>query len=130
RKKGVFIDIEAAYEGGTTVTASSLDDTGLNSRPGHPTIRPADKTPKGLLAALQAQRPQGPLIVPTAENFAAEFERFYAEYNEWMVAKGGVTREEFERVAALDGTPLSPEQMDEAFRAHREGEWTRLEILL
>ena len=90
---GVWCDIVARYEKGNSITFTTSKPTGLDHRPGHPTVNAPGLSPLALLARTRAERPQGLLKPATAETAARVFEQSYAESMAWRKHRGVSARE-------------------------------------
>ena len=110
----VFVRYEAA--GALTVSSSALAAR-LDDRPGHTKIFDASLDERGLLARMDeeaAPRARRPVKV---EEFAAVFEKAYADEMDWRLERGGATLEEAKRIAeSMDGT-FTQEEIERAREA-------------
>ena len=107
---GVFADVFRDFSDGTSVTISTAPETGMD-RPTHaPLFRiEQDICEEGgaqILHDRLAHEAIGREAYATRpEEFAHMFSEFYAQEMDWRIARGGVTRQEIERVAEVSGQP-------------------------
>lgn len=90
---GVWCDMVARYEQGNSITFTTAKPSGLDHRPGHPTVNAPGLSPLALLARIRAERPQGLLKPATAEMAARVFEESYDESMAWRNHRGVSARE-------------------------------------
>lgn len=95
---GQWVEIAQQIEGGGGHTVSSLEDPGLDPRPGY-TIEHLVRAPVGaLIARMKAHTPSGTPLWMSTDQAAARFEQAYAEAIAWRKAHG-VSRREVVKVA-------------------------------
>ncbi len=114
-RAGVIVDLVTYYPDGTGVTVTSSAPTGLDVRPGFTRVNLPGSDASALYARLQKERAAGrtPTAVKAGE-FAARFEKAYADEMAWRNSRGGPTEDEIRNVAAQSGRTLSDEEMAEA----------------
>jgi hypothetical protein len=101
---GVWTDMVTRYEDGTRATfANTSHGGGVDHAPGHTVERFAGIGSKELYHRHLAQRPDRPVVVPTAEGFVERFEKAYADEMDWRNSRGGTTEAEIREIARLSG---------------------------
>jgi hypothetical protein len=122
---GVVCDLVVRYQDGSALTVTNAP-TGheLDQREGHPRVfRPGVSIPE-LQRILASERRMEPTRVWSREEWAAGFERAYAEDMEWRLAKG-VSGDEVRRVARGMGGDFEDGVIDVtvgSLQAHRVAE--------
>jgi hypothetical protein len=101
---GVWTDMVTRYEDGSRATfANTAQGGGVDHAPGHTVERFAGIGSKELYHRHLAQRPDRPVVVPTAEGFLERFETAYADEMDWRNSRGGTTEAEIREIARLAG---------------------------
>lgn len=103
-RAGHWVELVTRYEDRTSASFTSLAETGVHSRPGHPTQHLPGVTPQVLLECALAQRPGRALLPVSADQAVRAFEDAYAESIAWRkehgVAAADVARMVLKRKAA------------------------------
>lgn len=107
---GLYADVVRDFEDGTRVTVSGAPEIGTDRPPHAPLVRvPGDVREPGTVQTLHdrlLRESDGRLPIRVgAEDFAQVFSEAWAQEMDWRIARGGVTREEIEQIAALSGQP-------------------------
>ena len=114
---GNWLDLCATLSDGLELTVSNAPQgSELDSRPDTRKIMLAGKSPTELLAVLKKALAGKTVKSASLEGFKAEFETAYAKDMAWRDAKGGVSNEEFARVASKLDAALTGEQLRDAFK--------------
>ena len=90
---GVWCDVVGRYEDATSITFTTAKPSGLDHRPGHPTVNAPGLNPASLLARVRAERPKGVLRPVTVKTVVRVFEESYAESMAWRKRRGVTARE-------------------------------------
>ena len=101
---GVVLDLVCGYPDGTSMTYSTSPETGLERPPGKPIVRePGSPDAAGLYARYLRERPPGPFLPVSADDFPRRIEKAHAEEQDWRNSRGGVSEKEIRRIAARLG---------------------------
>lgn len=114
---GNFLDLCAEFADGLSLTISTAPKgEELDTRPGTEKIfRPKENIPA--LHALMVKRvAERPVTQAAPDGFRDDFMAAYAKDMAWRNAKGGVSTEEFQRIAARHGATLTAELIEEALK--------------
>ncbi len=95
---GLRLDLVSRYRNGTSVTFTTSESSGLDSRPGHSVVTAPGASPLALLARARSERPAGPLRPVATETAAGDFEQGYAE---------SMARRKLHEASAHEGTEIS-----------------------
>ena len=111
-ESGVHLDLVTAYQDGTFYTHSTSKQAGLLDQPQFKTTKSLPELGAAdLLKRFLVERPQKAMLPATADAFPSLFESFWARDFDWRIARGGVTDEEIQRLAAQDGGSISEENV-------------------
>lgn len=112
-----WIDLVTYYADGTTQTHSNAAQGALlDQRPGHAKSYRANLGAAELYRWALDDRPNKPTRSLTPEQFAQDFEAYYADEMAWRAARGGVTEDEVRAIVAASGADVN----DEIIQAVRE----------
>ncbi|MCE1248751.1 MAG: hypothetical protein LWY06_19090 [Firmicutes bacterium] len=102
---GVFCDVVADYEDGTSLTVSSMPGGGkVDSMPGNRKIYKNGANALELYEAALSNIGDKPLSPVSSDSFREKFENAYKQETEWRLLRGGATEDEIRRVAGgMDG---------------------------
>ncbi len=95
---GVWFDIVTRLANGESITFTTSRPSGLDQRPGHPTVHVPGAAPLTLLSRACAGRPRGVYQPATVGAAARFFEQAYAESIAWRKTRG-VSASEVAQVA-------------------------------
>lgn len=123
---GVWSDVEIEYENGESLTVSNAPLGGeMDVRPNARKIIFKDLDEIQLFEKAMLERKSGQYKFVSAENFASEFERSYAEDMDWRNRRG-TTKEEIRRIAENMDGDFSDEDIDAAYFQSAENMIKRL----
>lgn len=112
---GCFVDVVCKSASGLSFTATNAPaGNALDHREGQEKHYDKTLAIPALFELAKSKKPESPYDDWTAENFKAKFEQAYADDMDWRARRGGVTKEEVRRQAAVDGKPYSEEVIHEA----------------
>ena len=101
---GVVLDLVCGYPDGSSMTYSTAPETGLERPPGKPIVRETGSTDvAGLYARYLRERPPGPFLPVSADDFPRKIEKAHAEEQDWRNSRGGASEKEIRRIAARMG---------------------------
>ena len=118
---GVAADIVCDFEDGTHLTVSCAPETGME-RPSHaPLVRldvdlSSEEGLRTLHDRLQQESVGRERLRTGPEDFVQVFTEAYAQEMDWHIARGGVTRQEIERIAELSDLPAPDDEKVEAIQ--------------
>jgi hypothetical protein len=92
-RAGVWFDLVARYQDGTSYTATTAMPTGLKPRPGDVMMNLRGTSPQAIYARARNERRRGALKPATLEGAVADFESAYAESMAWRKSQGPSTKE-------------------------------------
>ncbi len=93
-KRGVWIDLVFRFEDGGGITCTTSPWPSLEDRPGFPKFRQDEQDSIKLYELLMRERPADrKIVLVKIEDFAALFEKAYADEMDWRAAKGMSERE-------------------------------------
>lgn len=99
-----WVDLVTRHQDGTRITyANTAQGTGVDHQPGHEVVRLPGLDTKALFDRFLRERPSKPTEVVTADQFAAVFEKSYADEMDWRNSRGGPTEAEIRAVAQASG---------------------------
>ncbi len=123
---GVWSDVGIEYENGESLTVSNAPLGGeMDVRPNARKIIIKGLDEIQLLEKVMQERKRAPCKSVSAENFASEFERSYAEDMDWRNSRG-TTKEEIRRVAENMDGDFSDNDIDAAYLQSLGNEIDRL----
>jgi hypothetical protein len=102
-KAGIWINLVALFEDGTSITFTSTQDRGLETRPGHPTIHVPGATAQQLYSAALAHCPAGARKLLTPESIIKQFEKAWIDGIQWRKSRGGISATEVASVILSRG---------------------------
>lgn len=124
---GNFTDLCADFADGLELTIGSAPQgQQLDTRPNTEKIFKPGASAAELHAAIAARVAGHALKEVPAEKFVDHFVATYAKDMAWRNGKGGLSQEEFNRIAADHGKSLTSDQLKEAFRQSKLQEIQRL----
>ena len=123
-----FCELVAWYEDGESLTVSDTTHAGApDPRPGTRAVHVPGADAGALWARMLAERGDRTLRTRSPGDFPEGFERHFREEMAWRRARGGMTLEEIERIAAdLDGV-FSPEVVARSRESSRSRAASRLD---
>jgi hypothetical protein len=105
---GVWFDFVTKYADGTSRTYSNSARGGaLDQRPGAENVFRVELGPAELYAFAIADRPKKATRGLGIGDFAADFEKAYADEMDWRASRGGVSADEIRAIGALAGEGVS-----------------------
>jgi hypothetical protein len=106
---GLYVSLFTRYQDGTRLTYSNISQRGIiPDRPGFERVRLAGLDPTHLYLRFVNERRQGPMRPMRADEFASDFESWYADLAEWLAARGGYTLEEINASRLRFGLRIAP----------------------
>jgi hypothetical protein len=123
---GTWMDLVATHTDGTSLTYSTAKSPGMKRPPGKPAEYLPDLGAQALLDRFLANRPDKESLPTPPEEFAATFERAYAEEMDWLAGRGGPDEEEIRAIAARDGTEVDEETIQavqQSWQSHFRQYW-------
>ena len=87
-RAGVWFDLVARYQDGSSSTWSTATPSGLKDRPGHAIMNLPGGSPQAVYERARSERPRGMLKPATADEAVADFESAYAESMAWRKSRG------------------------------------------
>lgn len=123
---GVYADVVVRYEDGAGMTVSNAPvGDGLDVKPGDEKFVIETDSFVELYEELKRRRADRPCVRVSVSGFKKEFEQAYREQMAWHDGRGGITREEFTRIATRDGEHHDPEALEAAFDTIKQQEVDR-----
>ena len=102
-KAGAWINIVVLFEDGTSMTFTSTQDRGLETRPGHPTIHVPGATAQQLYSTALAHCPAGARKPLMPESIVQQFEKAWADGIQWRKSRDGISATEVASVILSRG---------------------------
>lgn len=128
---GSWVDLVLKYEDGTGLTVANSPHGGtMDPQPGHEKIHDKDADAVGLYEQFKAARKNKPTLEATAGTFKAMFEKAYRDEMAWRAGRGGPTKEEVKRVAALSSENYSDEVIEQTHSVTQNQARLQLEEIL
>lgn len=109
---GCWCDVVRRYTDDTGWTVSSGKEHGMDSAPWHHPLFLPGKPLAELHEKLLELSPSKGLQRAGADVFVQRFESAYAREMNWRIERGGPTEEEIRRIASLNGTEPTPEDVE------------------
>ena len=103
-KEECFLDIIRAFEDGTSVTLSDVEDTGVDPCPAHRNLKRPGSTAAALVKELRKASGKKKAIPASVDEAAPQYEKGYAAIMDWRVERGGVSEDELLAQADEDTT--------------------------
>lgn len=127
----IFVDLHARLQDGGTLTVSNAPrGEEITTPPTHEKIFLANAEISELCARIDSELALEKTVTATPDDFAAEFEKSYAESMDFQLRRGGPTIDEIRRGAELRGQTVDEATLGAAHRAAQEQFALQAEMLM
>jgi hypothetical protein len=105
----VWLDLSSVFLDGRSLTVSSCEDVGLPRRPGDEIRRVPVPNARAMHEQVRRERAHAIPLAISTDMISALLEQQYARHANWLVERGGYTREEISRVILRGKDPSHPD---------------------